>query len=73
MQLTRDDFDNISIEKFEDLKEQNDTWTQGDLTDIQEYLDNYDVKDYDLYRTNNPDTIYLIIVNDDVQFTTKQI
>ena len=73
MQLTRDDFDNISIEEFEDLKEQNDTWTQGDLSDIQEYLDNYDVKDYDLYRTNNPDTIYLIIVNDDVQFVTKQI
>lgn len=73
MQLTRDDFDNISIEKFENLKEQNDTWTQGDLTDIQEYLDNYDVKDYDLYRTNNPDTIYLIVVNDDIQFVTKQI
>ena len=35
MQLTRDDFDNISIEEFEDLKEQNDTWTQGDLSDIQ--------------------------------------
>ena len=66
MQLTRDDFDNVSIEKFEDLKEQNDTWTQGDLTDIQNYLDNYDVKDYDLYRTNNPDTIYLIIINDNV-------
>lgn len=71
MQLTRDDFDNISIEEFEDLKEQNDTWTQGDLSDIQEYLDNYDVKDYDLYRTNNPDTIYLIIVNDNVQVVTK--
>ena len=66
MQLTRDDFDNVSIEKFEDLKEQNDTWTQGDLTDIQNYLDNYDVKDYDLYRTNNPDTIYLTIINDNV-------
>ena len=73
MQLTRDDFDNISIEEFEDLKEQNDTWTQGDLADIQEYLDNYDVKDYDLYRTNNPDTIYLIIVNDEAQFVTKPI
>lgn len=73
MQLTRDDFDNISIEEFEDLKEQNDTWTQGDLSDIQEYLDNYDVKDYDLYRTNNPDTIYLIIVNDEAQFVTKPI
>ena len=71
MQLNRDDFDNVSIEKFEDLKEQNDTWTQGDLTDIQNYLDNYDVKEYDLYRTNNPDTIYLIIVNDDVKFVTK--
>lgn len=66
MQLTRDDFDNVSIEKFEDLKEQNDTWTQGDLTDVQDYLDNHDVKDYDLYRTNNPDTIYLIIINDNV-------
>ena len=73
MQLTRDDFDNISIEEFEDLKEQNDTWTQGDLSDIQEYLDNYDVKDYDLYRTNNPDTIYLIIGNDEAQFVTKPI
>lgn len=30
MTLMRDNFDNVSIEKFEDLKEQNDDWTQGD-------------------------------------------
>ena len=73
MQLTRDDFDNVSIEKFEDLKEQKDTWTQGDLTDIQDYLNNHNIKDYDLYRTNNGDTVYLIIVNDNIQFVTKPI
>lgn len=73
MTLMRDDFDNISIEKFEDLKEQNDAWTQGDLRDIQDYVDEQNPHDFELYRTNNTKTIYLLINNDPTNYVTKPI
>lgn len=73
MTLIRDDFDNVSIEKFEDLKEQNDTWTQGAWSEIQNYVDEHRPHDFKLYRTNNAETIYLLINNDPTNYFTKPI
>lgn len=71
MTLIRDDFDNVSIEKFEDLKEQNDVWTQGDLRDIQDYIDENRPHNFELYRTNDAETIYLFINNDPTNYVIK--
>lgn len=73
MTLMRDDFDNVSIEKFEDLKEQNDAWTQSDLRDIQDYVKEHHLHDFKLYRTNDAETIYLLINNDPTNYVTKPI
>ena len=73
MTLMHDDFDNVSIEKFEDLKEQNDAWTQGDLRDIQDYINEHHPHDFELYRTNDTDTIYLVVNNDPTNYVTKSI
>lgn len=73
MTLMRDDFDNVSIEKFEDLKEQNDALTQGDLRDIQDYVEEQNPHNFELYRTNNAETIYLLINNDPTNYVTEPI
>lgn len=69
--LTRDNFEAVSPEEFHDLQDQNDSWQAGDLTDCQEFIDENELQNYELFRTNeNGATTYLVINHDPVQYNT---
>lgn len=62
--FTRDDFEAISNEEFDQLKSDNESWQTGDMNDCEDFVDMNNLKNFELYRTNIGETIYMVINNE---------
>ena len=62
--FTRDDFEAISNEEFDQLKSDNESWQTEDMNDCEDFVDMNNLKNFELYRTNIGETIYMVINNE---------
>ena len=71
MHLTRDNFEAVGPAEFHELTNQYDSWQAGDLADCQAFINENELQNYELFRTNkNGATTYLVINHDPVQYNT---